>query len=141
MKIINEKSIPQYGIDIPKVIEWVKTNAKNLKDNLREDIKPIVDRMQQFIKELPCGKVYGEEFDTFDAGALRQVVGKYMVPEANEVVALLRKEADGTFVYLTFAQDRALLPNEQNKFIIVKAGSLGDDMQGLFATSPLVIIK
>ena len=66
---------------------------------------------------------------------------KYIVNGSNEIVAIRSKEADGYFIYLAYSQDRELIEIDKNRYLIIKAKQLADDVNQLFNESELIILK
>ena len=100
--------------------------------------------LKSFSKELKKNlelDIFGEEEEILTLARLTETAKKYLVKGSDEVVVLKQQETEGILIYLSYAKNRELLPRGENKYIIIKAKELSDDVKELFNESDLIILN
>ena len=145
MEILNESLfeavMPMVEKIIEQGIEILRKKGEEIIHDVTEEYLPLVE---DFIKNMTGeikGKAFGKEVDVLDLATLIDFAKKYIVNGSNEIVAIRSKEADGYFIYLAYSQDRELIEMDKNRYLIIKAKQLADDVNQLFNESELIILK
>ena len=66
---------------------------------------------------------------------------KHMVVGSNGVVAIKKPKDDTIFVFLAYVENRELIPEDRNHYVVIEAKSLADDTNELFGDLDLVILN
>lgn len=82
-----------------------------------------------------------EEVEMLTVEKIVEISKQHMVANSNEVVAYKPLEKDTFKVYLAYATDRELLPEEENHYVVIEADGLSKDVKELFSESDVVILK
>lgn len=145
MEILNEclfeAAMPLVEKIIEQGVEILRKKGEDIIHEVTEEYLPLVE---DFIKNMTGeiqGKAFGKEVDVLDMVTLVDFAKKYIVNGSNEIVAIRSKEADGYFIYLAYSQDRELIEMDKNRYLIIKAKQLADDVNQLFNESELIILK
>ena len=145
MEILNESlfeaAMPLVEKIIEQGVEMLRKKGEEIIHEVTEEYLPLVE---DFIKNMTGeiqGKAFGKEVDVLDMVTLVDFAKKYIVNGSNEIVAIRSKEADGYFIYLAYSQDRELIEMDKNRYLIIKAKQLADDVNQLFNESELIILK
>lgn len=145
MEILNESlfedAMPLVEKIIKQGVEILRKKGEEIIHEVTEEYLPLVE---DFIKNMTGeiqGKAFGKEVDVLDMVTLVDFAKKYIVNGSNEIVAIRSKEADGYFIYLAYSQDRELIEIDKNRYLIIKAKQLADDVNQLFNESELIILK
>ncbi len=145
MEILNESlfeaAMPLVEKIIEQGVEILRKKGEEIIHEVTEEYLPLVE---DFIKNMTGeiqGKAFGKEVDVLDMVTLVDFAKKYIVNGSNEIVAIRSKEADGYFIYLAYSQDRELIEMDKNRYLIIKAKQLADDVNQLFNESELIILK
>jgi len=131
---------PELKAGIVLLLEKGKALIEKVKMEYGPIIDSILSQVQEFKEELGLN-IFGEEVDVLTLEQIRQTAKTYLVSGANQVVALRQEEDESIFVYLTYAINKELLPKEQNKYVILKANKLDNEVAALFNESELIILK
>ncbi len=128
---------------IGKAVEQLKDYIQN--SDLLKKVKvaylPILQELiQNFINETEFD-IFGEEVTSLTIEQLVNIAKKYMVSDANEIVVIKKQESDATILYLSYAKDRELIERGKNKYIIIKATELTNEVSELFTESDLIILN
>lgn len=145
MEILNESlfeaAMPLVEKIIEQGVEILRKKGEEIIHEVTEEYLPLVE---DFIKNMTGeiqGKAFGKEVDVLDMVTLVDFAKKYIVNGSNEIVAIRSKETDGYFIYLAYSQDRELIEIDKNRYLIIKAKQLADDVNQLFNESELIILK
>lgn len=141
MEILFEAVMPMVEKIIEQGVEILRKKGEEIIHEVTEEYLPLVE---DFIKNMTGeiqGKAFGKEVDVLDMVTLVDFAKKYIVNGSNEIVAIRSKEADGYFIYLAYSQDRELIEMDKNRYLIIKAKQLADDVNQLFNESELIILK
>lgn len=145
MEILNESlfeaAMPLVEKIIEQGVEILRKKGEEIIHEVTEEYLPLVE---DFIKNMTGeiqGIAFGKEVDVLDMVTLVDFAKKYIVNGSNEIVAIRSKEADGYFIYLAYSQDRELIEMDKNRYLIIKAKQLADDVNQLFNESELIILK
>lgn len=136
-----EAAMPLVEKIIEQGVEILRKKGEEIIHKVTEEYLPLVE---DFIKNMTGeiqGKAFGKEVDVLDMVTLVDFAKKYIVNGSNEIVAIRSKEADGYFIYLAYSQDRELIEIDKNRYLIIKAKQLADDVNQLFNESELIILK
>ena len=136
-----EAAMPLVEKIIEQGVEILRKKGEEIIHEVTEEYLPLVE---DFIKNMTGeiqGKAFGKEVDVLDMVTLVDFAKKYIVNGSNEIVAIRSKEADGYFIYLAYSQDRELIEMDKNRYLIIKAKQLADDVNQLFNESELIILK
>ena len=128
---------------IGKAVEQLKDYIQN--SDLLKKVKvaylPILQELiKNFMNETEFD-IFGEEVTTLTIEQLVNIAKKYMVSGANEIVVIKKQESDATILYLSYAKDRELIERGKNKYIIIKATELTNEVSELFTESDLIILN
>lgn len=145
MEILNESlfeaAMPLVEKIIEQGVEMLRKKGEEIIHEVTEEYLPLVE---DFIKNMTGeikGKAFGKEVDVLDLATLIDFAKKYIVNGSNEIVAIRSKDADSYFIYLAYSQDRELIGIDKNRYLIIKAKQLADDVNQLFNESELIILK
>lgn len=73
---------------------------------------------------------------------LIEIARQNIVPNSNEVLALLDdKRENADFIYLAYAKDQEIIPQESNNFVIIVVKALAKEVRTLFNGHELIILK
>lgn len=128
---------------IGKAVEQLKDYIQN--SDLLKKVKvaylPILQELiQNFMNETEFD-IFGEEVTSLTIEQLVNIAKKYMVSGANEIIVIKKQESDATILYLSYAKDRELIERGKNKYIIIKATELTNEVSELFTESDLIILN
>ena len=128
---------------IGKAVEQLKDYIQN--SDLLKKVKvaylPILQELiRNFMNETEFD-IFGEEVTSLTIEQLVNIAKKYMVSDANEIVVIKKQESDATILYLSYAKDRELIERGKNKYIIIKATELANEVSELFTESDLIILN
>lgn len=145
MEILNERLFEAVMPMVEKIIEQgVEILRKKGEEIIHEVAEEYLPLVEDFIKNMTGeikGKAFGKEVDVLDMATLIGFAKKYIVNGSNEIVAIRSKDAGCYFIYLAYSQDRELIEIDKNRYLIIKANQLADDVNQLFNESELIILK
>ena len=104
---------------------------------------PLV-RLRNFFDTLVdnlSGRVRNETVDVLDMKTLLKIVKDNIVEGANQAVVYREKKEGKVCVYVSFAKDREVLPDEKNRHIVIEAKTLDADVEALFDESEIVFLQ
>lgn len=128
---------------IGKAVEQLKDYIQNsdLVKKVKVAYLPILQELiRNFMNETEFD-IFGEEVTSLTIEQLVNIAKKYMVSDANEIVVIKKQESDATILYLSYAKDRELIERGKNKYIIIKATELTNEVSELFTESDLIILN
>ena len=118
---------------LPKIINGAKELAVDLKGK-------IVDLFSTLSSDEKAD-ISIETFETLNKERLVEVAKKYVVEGADGIAAYVLEKEDTVFVYLANVKGRDLLPKEDNKYVIIKADCIKNDVRALFDDNKLIILQ
>ncbi len=130
---------------------------KGLDEGFEKLCKTIDDTLDAFDKGLEKGEgaknaeaieaankanIDFSEVETLDSMTFFNVCQGTILEEADAIAAYWNPATDGkaNFIYLANVLNRQLLPVEKNKYAVIKAKSVVDDVKEVFGDEKLVII-
>ena len=126
---------------VEAAIEHLVEYGRKIVEDVKEEYMPILeDLVKNFTGEIK-GVAFGKEVGRLDMPTLVSFAKTHIAPKSNEIVAMKVKQEDCYFIYLAYSKDRQLLPIADNKYVIIKAQALSNEVEALFVESELVIIK
>lgn len=133
-----------------KVWAWLKEEAKKQDwEKLFDELKQLAkEKVQETVKEALTGgmpenvNVVCVEKEALRKEDLVQIARENIVADSNQVLAAINTtEQSAYYVYLAYARDREMIPQEQNTYVIIKAEALAKDVEALFGGNELIILK
>lgn len=125
-----------------KAWNWLKEQAKDLDwekvfDNLKHGIEDALDSgMPDNVKTVCVEK------DLLKKDDLVKIARENIVAGSNQVLAAINtKQKSAYYVYLAYACNREMIPQEENTYVIIKAEALAKDVENLFGGKELIILK
>ena len=144
----NEQQLFEGALEIAKpLIEKAKEilvdTEKVLTVKVQKEYVPLLEDLK---KNLITGEIkgiaYGEKVGVLDKATLVGFSKKHRPSGVcNQVVALKIKDTESYFIYLAYAHDLFILPNDFNHYVIIQAAHLANDVEQLFGDSELIILK
>lgn len=113
-----------------------------------EALRPLAKKFIQMFLDLLNGpseptenaKVYEE--DVLSKNRLVEIAKECIVPNSNEVVAMKQNSENlGCVIYLAYALNKELLPQEKNCYIIINAKEVSNSIDDLFGKNQLIILN
>ena len=124
-----------------KAMDYLVKQGDKIANKVKEEYLPLLDALVKNITGEIKGFAFGKEVEVLDMQTLVTVAKQYVTANSNEVAAIRVKQDDGYFIYLAYSKDHQLLPIASNKYVIIKANTLADDVEELFKESELIILK
>lgn len=125
-----------------KAWDWLKEQAKDLDwgkvfDDLKRRIEDAMDEgLPDNVKTVCVEKELLKKED------LVKIARENIVAGSNQVLAAINtKQKSAYYVYLAYACNREMIPQEENTFVIIKAEALAKDVETLFDGKELIILK
>lgn len=82
---------------------------------------------------------YKEEFLKQDR--LVEIARTHIVPNSNQIVAVMKKAENSTIIYLAYCKDKELLPECDNIYIVIEAEGINREIENLFGNEELIILN
>ena len=117
---------------------WENTRAKLF------DEGGLVDQFKANAQDFIDAARLDVSYETVDVLTVRDLVEfskKHMVVGSNGVVAIKKPKDDTIFVFLAYVENRELIPEDRNHYVVIEAKSLADDTNELFGDLDLVILN
>lgn len=115
--------------------------AKDFAKKIPEALLPLFENMTTALKKAIKFNTFGLEVDELTMEQFVEFIKNHIVKGCNQSVAIKCVEEDGIFIYVTFAHDRELLPEDKNKTLIIKAKTLASEVSELFGENELIILN
>lgn len=122
-------------------IEALRQRGEAFLKTVKEEYWPLVSDIFNTLKSELGLNLFGEETDCLSKVQLIETARSYRPEGCNEVVVFRRREGDSYILYVSYSKDRTLLPQEHNRYVIIKANVLGKDVEAMFKDSELVVLK
>jgi len=126
--------------------DFMKTNGKEIKEkatevinNIKEKFGPTYKALVEQLKLATQVVVIDEKIITMNA--IIAAARNNMISGATEIVALKEVIEEEKMVWLTFSDKRELLPQEKNKYIVIRGESFDEEVEKLFENENLVILE
>ena len=128
---------------LPKIKEGWETAKEKLfgENGILDEIKNNPKEFFDAAKLAAKLDFYFEEVEMLTVEKIVEISKQHMAANSNEVVAYKTLEKDTFKVYLAYATDRELLPEEENHYVVIEADGLSKDVKELFSESDVVILK
>ena len=124
---------------LPELESTLQDGVSKIKEHLG---KNGAQTMIQWIKGLISAKnVSAVIVERLSQNELFDIAKKNIATGADAFAVFRQQRNDGIYVFLANCKGYELLPQENNKYVIVKASSLSDDVHALFNESDLIILK
>lgn len=143
-----EKDIIDKAIEILKPLarkaaDMVSEAEDALRVKVEKEYLPLLDELKKnLITGETKGIAFGEKVGVLDKATLVGFSKKHLPKDlCNQVIAWRFKDADDYMIYLAYAYDGKLLPNEFNHYVIIQVAILAQDVEVLFEKSDLIILK
>lgn len=122
--------------------EYLKQHAEELLSKVNDEVTPVLEGMIKNLTGEMKGIAFGKEVEQLDLTTLVGFAKEHIVKNSNEIVVMRVKEEEAsTYIYLAYSRNRELLPNNVNRYLIIKAHSLSPEVSDLFNESELIILK
>ena len=126
-----------------KVQELLQT-ATDVTNNLAEKLENFNEKMASKISDnskeaLP--NVVQEKVEILKLEQIKEVTNAHRPHGANELAAYYAKGKDSYLLFLTFLNDRKMLPTDQNKLIVIESEAVSREVENLMSENKVVIIK
>lgn len=126
--------------------DFMRTNGKEIKETATEVINNIKEKFsptyKELVEQLKLAKqvvVIDEKIITMKA--IIAAARNNMISGATEIVALKEVTEEEKMVWLTFSDKRELLPQEKNKYIVIRGESFDEEVEKLFENEKLIILE
>lgn len=145
MEIINKSMIDGVVESLKpladEALNYLKQNAGDLISKVTAEVAPVFEGLVKNLTGEMKGIAYGKEVDQLDLATLVKFAKDHIVKDSNEIVVMRMKEADSNFIYIVYSRDRELLPNDVNRYLIIKTKTMAQEVEDLFMDSELIILK
>ena len=125
-----------------KVLGWVDEQVKNFDpDKFFESIKnQFMTASGQNVGSNIDVKIFEEKF--LEKNTLVKIAKDNIAKGANQVVAYRpnSSSSDYYYIYLAYAKDRELLPQEENVYVIIRSKGIDKAIENLFDGKELIIL-
>lgn len=145
MKIITEQVL---SASLDKLEPLAEDAIKRLKEygekivvKVKDEYMPLLEGMVKNLTGEMKGIAFGKEVETLDMPTLVSFAKQYIVSSSNEIVVMKVTQEDGFYIYMAYSKDRQLLSTSDNKYLIIKAQGLSQDVEDLFKESEIIILK
>ena len=135
----------------PQIMEFLKELAASygpkIKERVVEMLKHTAEKKAESFfcnindssKKNPNILAIQEEFLTKDK--LVQYIKENMIPQADEVATILKKDEKNIYIYTAFLCNGELVHQDENKYIVLVADGISRDIETLFENNKLVVLK
>lgn len=103
------------------------------------DIKKMLKKLAY--PELEKANILPLDVQFLTKDKLVQTLKENIVPDSNEVAALLRKDKNKIYLYTAYLKDRELIPVDKNKYIIFISDAIARDLESLFDGTDLIVLN
>lgn len=128
----------KYQEEIKSGAEEISTEFEKAKAEVKEHF---AKELMEFNKKISIVSFDGNctlyNVEILTSEKILECAKKHIVKNSNMVVAYKEENK----VFLTYAYERELLPDENNYYIIIKADELDKDVVNLFAEKELIILQ
>ena len=139
MDVINKPMLDAVKEMVGSALRRLREVAGQTIEMVKDELRPLFDILVETVGA--DGLTFGMEVELLEFSALVSFAKEHIVEGSNEIVVTRTKEQDATFIYMAYAHDRELLPKQDNRYLIIKATKLADDVEALFKESELIILK
>lgn len=136
-KILSEDTLKTVQGALGNLVEKAKEFGKSLSPMLIA----LYDKIVAMAKDLAKFNTFGLETEVLTKQQLVDFIKRYIAKGSNQSVLVKSATEDGIFVYVSFARDRELLPDSDNKYLIIKAKTLAPEVAELFGENELIILE
>lgn len=121
------------------VIQLAKNVVKPLLSSLAMKFKDFIERKcDDFLKNL--NNIYIQK-EFLNMQGLIEIAQKNIVPNSNQVCAWLKKDDKTCTIFLAYANNRELLPENLNKYIAIEVEGISRDVENLFGDNELILLQ
>lgn len=133
----------QQGIELIKenILDVVCEGAKDFANHVKNEIIPQIVEYFKRVSAKTKAQIVGRNFEVLNKEQLIEVAKSIKAQEADGIAAYRLDAPDAAFIYLANVKDRILLPEEHNKYAIIRATAISSDVLKLFGTENLIILK
>lgn len=124
-----------------QVLPFLKEQGEKLLKKVKTDLIPVLKDFLGKIQKAGNSNIVYRLVPSLSQSYIVELAGKNIVRGANQVVAVKNIKDGKTFVYLSYAKDRELLEENDNRFIVIEADSVEDDVNDLFGNESLIILE
>ena len=131
---------PELLLKIQQLIK-VATDTTN---DWAEKLEQINEKMASKISDKAPEKlpeIVQEKVEILKLDQIKQVANAYLPSESNGLAAYYVKSKDSYMLFMLYLKDRQVLPNDQNKLIVVESEALSREVENLLEENKVVIIK
>lgn len=130
-----------------------KPEVKGPLDQLRETVSKMVAEFKDsevgensevavFVKQVLAAKsLIVIEEENLTVPMLAKAVKENKVPNSNQVVVYKKAKEDGFVVSFSFAMDKKLLPESENKYVAFLSKTLDEALIKLFGDKDLIVLR
>ena len=136
-KILSEDSLKTVQGTLKNLAE----KAKELGKSISPMLVALYDKIVAMAKDLAKFNTFGLETEVLTKQQLVEFIKRYIAKGSNQSVLVKSATEEGFFVYVSFARDRELLPDTDNKYLIIKAKTLAPEVAELFGDDELIILE
>ena len=127
--------------DDERFTDIARKKTHSIVDGLYNRMNTIEDAVRDiFQNELKECEIT-EDIDILDSRKLFDTAKKNIVSESNAVAVYKEEKRDVIYIYITYCKDKELMPEEENKYILLKASGITKDVRNLFSSSDVIILK
>lgn len=101
----------------------------------------IKEKNRQFESTEKLPPIVQEQIETLRMPDLTAVVRAHMPKNATAVAAYYSKTKSAYQITLTFLKEREILPEEENKLIVISSELISREIENLFADRTVIILK
>lgn len=124
-----------------QVLPFLKEQGEKLLKKVKTDLVPILKDFLGKLQKAGNSNIVYKLVPSLSQTYIVELAGKNIVRGANQVVAIKNIKDGKTFVYLSYAKDRELIEEKDNRFIVIEADSIEDDVNDLFGNESLIILE
>lgn len=124
-----------------EVIPFLEKKGNEIIDNITKELSPMLNELVSSVSKLNQSNLIVVNTDILTKEKIIYEARTNIVPSATEVAAYKILTDKEYIVYLSYAKDKRLLPEEKNKYIIITANALSRDVDSLFGKSQLIILQ
>lgn len=135
------------GESLKQILELLRTTLEPI---IREKIDEVkvkikdeyIPQLKKFVEDLLKSKnVKYESVDVLTKADMVSLIRLNRVNGSNGVAAFKQPKDEKMIIYLAYCNERDLLPEDTNCFIVIEANSLNEDVANLFKESDLIILN
>lgn len=135
-----KEAVKEYGNKILQDIKDGKISLTDLLDKMKST-NPKFSNFTSADSELAKADIKTIIVETLTKDKLVQTIKENIVPNSNEVAALIKKDDEKAYLYTAFLKDGELLPAEKNRYLIFVADAIARGLESQFKGNELIVLR